>query len=35
MYKGINELKNDYQPRNNLIMDEKGNPLADSCSRTD
>jgi len=32
MYKGTNALKNVHQPKNNQIMDEKGNLLADSCT---
>jgi len=31
-YKGTNALKKVHQPKNNQIMDEKGNLLADFCS---
>jgi hypothetical protein len=31
-YRGINEFKRGYQPRNNLVMDENGDLLADSYS---
>jgi hypothetical protein len=30
LYKGINEFKRDYQPKNNLVKDENGDLLADS-----
>jgi hypothetical protein len=30
MYKGINDFKRDYQPRNNFVKDEKDYLLADS-----
>jgi hypothetical protein len=30
LYRGINEFKNGYQPRTNLVKDEKGGLLADS-----
>jgi histone deacetylase complex regulatory component SIN3 len=30
LYRGINEFKRGYQPRNNLVKDEKCNLLADS-----
>jgi hypothetical protein len=30
MYRGINEFKMGYQPRNNLVKDENGDLLADS-----
>jgi hypothetical protein len=30
LYSGINEFKNGYQPRSNLLEDENGNQLADS-----
>jgi hypothetical protein len=30
LYRGINEFKRDYQPRNNLVKDENGDLLADS-----
>jgi hypothetical protein len=30
LYRGINEFKRGYQPRNNLVKDENGNVLADS-----
>jgi hypothetical protein len=30
MYRGIDELKRDYQSRNNLVKDENGYSLADS-----
>jgi hypothetical protein len=30
MYRGINEFKKAYQPRNNLQKDENGDLLADS-----
>jgi hypothetical protein len=30
LYRGINEFKRGYQPRNNLVKDEKGDMLADS-----
>jgi hypothetical protein len=30
LYRGINEFKRGYQPRNNLVKDEKGDLLADS-----
>jgi hypothetical protein len=30
LYRGINEFKRDYQPRNNLVKDENDNLLADS-----
>ena len=32
MYKGINDLKNDCQPRTNVIKDENGDLVADSYS---
>jgi hypothetical protein len=32
MYKGINEFKRGYQPRNNLLKDENGDLLTDSHS---
>jgi hypothetical protein len=28
LYRGINEFKRGYQPRNNLVKDENGDPLA-------
>jgi hypothetical protein len=30
LYRGINDLKRGYQPRNNLVKDENGDLLADS-----
>jgi hypothetical protein len=30
LYRGINEFKRGYQPRNNLLKDENGDLLADS-----
>jgi hypothetical protein len=30
LYRGINEFKGRYQPRNNLVTDENGDLLADS-----
>jgi hypothetical protein len=30
MYRGINEFKRGYQPRNNLVKDENGDMLAES-----
>jgi hypothetical protein len=27
LYRGINELKNDYQPKNNLVREENGDLL--------
>jgi hypothetical protein len=30
LYRGINEFKRGYQPRNNLVKDENGDLLADS-----
>jgi hypothetical protein len=30
MYRGINEFMRGYQPRSNLVKEEKGYPLADS-----
>jgi hypothetical protein len=30
LYRGINELKKDYQSRTNLVKDENGDLLADS-----
>jgi hypothetical protein len=30
LYRGINEFKRDYQPRNNLVKDENGDLLVDS-----
>jgi hypothetical protein len=30
LYRGINEFKSGYQPRNNLVKDENGDLLADS-----
>jgi hypothetical protein len=30
LYRGINEFKRDYQPRNNLVKEENGDLLADS-----
>jgi hypothetical protein len=32
---GINDLKKDYQPRNNVVKDEKGDLVADSHSILD
>jgi hypothetical protein len=32
LYRGINEFKRGYQPRNNLVKDENGDLLADSHS---
>jgi hypothetical protein len=32
MYRGINEYKNGYQPRTNLVKDQNGNLLTDSHS---
>ena len=31
-YRGINEFKKGYQPRNNIVKDEDGNTVADSHS---
>jgi prefoldin subunit 5 len=33
LYRGINEFKRGYQPRNNLVKDENGDLLADSHKR--
>jgi hypothetical protein len=30
LYRGINEFKRSYQPRNNFVQDENGDLLADS-----
>jgi hypothetical protein len=30
LYRGINEFRRGYQPRNNLVKDENGDLLADS-----
>jgi hypothetical protein len=30
LYRGINEFKKGYQPKNNLVKDENGDLLADS-----
>jgi hypothetical protein len=30
LYRGINEFKTDYQPRNNLVKDDNGDLLAES-----
>jgi hypothetical protein len=30
LYRGINEFKRDYQPRNNLVKNENGDLVADS-----
>jgi hypothetical protein len=30
MFRGMNEFKRGYQPRSNLMKDEKGDKLADS-----
>jgi hypothetical protein len=30
MYRGVDEFKKDYRPRNNLVKDENGDLLADS-----
>jgi hypothetical protein len=30
LYRGINEFKSGYQPRNNLVRNENGDLLADS-----
>jgi hypothetical protein len=35
LYRGINEFKQDYQPRINIIKDENGNLLADPHSVLD
>jgi hypothetical protein len=32
LYREINEFKRDYQPRINLVKDENGDLLADSCN---
>jgi hypothetical protein len=32
LYRGINDFKKDYQPRNNVLKDEKGDLVADSHS---
>jgi hypothetical protein len=32
LYRGINEFKRVYEPRNNLVKDENGDLLADSHS---
>jgi hypothetical protein len=32
LYRGISEFKRGYQPRNNLVKDENGDPLANSHS---
>ena len=32
LYRGINDLKNGYQPRTNIVKDEKGDLFADSHS---
>ena len=32
MYRGISDLKKDYQPRTNIVKDEKGNLVADCHS---
>ena len=32
LYRGINEFKKGYQPRTNIVKDEKGNVFADSHS---
>jgi hypothetical protein len=34
LYEEINELKKGYQPRNNLVMDENSNLLADSQNKS-
>jgi hypothetical protein len=31
LYWGINEFNSGYQPRNNLVVNENGDLLADSC----
>jgi hypothetical protein len=31
-YKGINDFKKNYQPRTNIVKDEKGDLVADSYS---
>jgi len=30
LYRGVNDFKMDYQPRTNLVKDEKGGLIADS-----
>jgi hypothetical protein len=30
LYRGINDFKKGYQPRTNIVMDEKGDLVADS-----
>jgi len=32
MYRGINDFKKDYQPRTNIVKDEKNDLVADSHS---
>ena len=32
LYRGINDFKQGYQPRCNIVKDEKGDPVADSHS---
>jgi hypothetical protein len=32
LYRGINEFKRSYQSRNNLVKDDNGDLLADSCN---
>jgi hypothetical protein len=32
LYRGINDFKKGYQPRNNVVKDEKGDLIADSHS---
>ena len=32
MYRGISDFKKDYQPRTNIVKDEKGDLVADSHS---
>ena len=32
LYRGINDFKKGYQPRTNVVKDEKGDLVADSCS---
>ena len=32
LYRGVNEFKNSYQPRTNIVKDEKGDVVADCHS---
>ena len=32
LYRGINDFKKRYQPRTDIVKDEKGDEVADSCS---